>query len=298
MKKRVVTLLLSLLCVLTACVPAAQQEKENIYTLYYPVADLSAVAGADAVVPREIVIDGADAMDTEELSEALLRKLLGPVPDKEVVAPIRNGTTLKSVSIAGQWAQVDFSRAYASLAGLDLTLADYCVALTLTQLEGVNAITVTAEGNALPQRGERPLLASDALLSTTETRLTVTARLYFYDAQQNILRAERRALALYEGQTRIDALLTALLAGPEDESLQAILPEKFNILSARTEGNTCYLNLPYDTSLGEKKHLALSALVNSLCSLSNIEQVQVILDGEIAAELDGIPVAEPLSPGT
>ena len=39
-----------------------------------------------------------------------------------------------------------------AVAGIDLTLADYCVTLTLTQLDGVNAVSITSGGRELPYR--------------------------------------------------------------------------------------------------------------------------------------------------
>lgn len=295
MKKTLLLLLLAgLLSLLAACGREAQAEEENQYRLYYPVAQLEEAAGADAIVAREIVIDGAEQMDAETLSAALLRKLLGPAPDAGVASPGRNGVTLRGVSIAGKWAQVDFSRAYASLEKLDLTLADCCVALTLTQLEEVNAVTITVEGRPVPQRGERTFVAADALLATTEEApRPITASLYFYDPMSGDLRAERRALSLYEGQTRTDALLGALLQGPESAELLPLLPEEFAILSAKVEEGTCYLNLSGDTRFEGNGELAIESLVASLCSLKNVERVQIVVDGELWEELDGVPVLQP-----
>ena len=34
----------------------------------------------------------------------------------------------------------------------------------------------------------------------------------------------------------------------------------------------------------------------SLCSLDTVERVQIVVDGEIAAQLNGVNVGEPLTP--
>lgn len=111
---------------------------------------------------------------------------------------------------------MDFSRQYARLAGIDLTLADYCVTLTLTQLDGVNAVSITSGGRELPYRETQTLTAADPLLSMREEQRLrpITVSLYFLDPTSGALRAEKRALALYEGQTRVNALLEALAPGP------------------------------------------------------------------------------------
>ncbi len=192
---------------------------------------------------------------------------------------------------------MDFSRQYARLAGIDLTLADYCVTLTLTQLDGVNAVSITSGGRELPYRETQTLTAADPLLSMREDALRpITVSLYFLDPTSGALRAEKRALALYEGQTRVNALLEALAQGPESDALAALLPEEFTVLSARVEEGTCYLNLPSDADLGISPRQTVESLVLSLCSLDTVERVQIVVDGEIAAQLNGVNVGEPLTP--
>ena len=207
-------LVLSLL--LAACVRSGGTEGENSYTIYYPAAELRDVPGEDAIVARTVQLPDADTLTQEELAQRLLERLLADAPDAGVRAPMPGGTTLLSLSVLGNWARVDFSRQYARLAGIDLTLADYCVTLTLTQLDGVNAVSITSGGRELPYRETQTLTAADPLLSMREDALRpITVSLYFLDPTSGALRAEKRALALYEGQTRVNALLEALAQGPE-----------------------------------------------------------------------------------
>ena len=250
----------------------------------------------DTGISRILVTD-ADTLTQEELAQRLLERLLADAPDAGVRAPMPGGTTLLSLSVLGNWARVDFSRQYARLAGIDLTLADYCVTLTLTQLDGVNAVSITSGGRELPYRETQTLTAADPLLSMREDALRpITVSLYFLDPTSGALRAEKRALALYEGQTRVNALLEALAQGPESGALAALLPEEFTVLSARVEEGTCYLNLPSDADLGISPRQTVESLVLSLCSLDTVERVQIVVDGEIAAQLNGVNVGEPLTP--
>ena len=206
-------LVLSLL--LAACVRGGGTEGENSYTIYYPAAELRDVPGEDAIVARTVQLPDADTLTQEELAQRLLERLLADAPDAGVRAPMPGGTTLLSLSVLGNWARVDFSRQYARLAGIDLTLADYCVTLTLTQLDGVNAVSITSGGRELPYRETQTLTAADPLLSMREDALRpITVSLYFLDPTSGALRAEKRALALYEGQTRVNALLEALAQAP------------------------------------------------------------------------------------
>ena len=296
-RKALAGLLLCLSLLLAACVQAAETEGGEGYFLYYPAADLGSVAGGDAILARTLTVEDADTLTTEQLAERLLTALLGAAPDAAVRAPMPDGTTLVELSVLGSRARVDLSRHYARLAGIDLTIADYCLTLTLTQLEGINAVSITSGGQELPYRKTQTLTAADPLLSTRGDALRpITVSLYFLDKKSGELGAETQVLALYEGQTRVNAVLEALARGPENEELSPLLPEGFTVLSARVEEGVCYLNLSAGEDLGASPPLALRSLVSSLCSLDSVEQVQFVVDGEIVPLLGGMEVDEPLEP--
>lgn len=298
MKRKLFAAALLLLSVLTfaACAQRAQEPQGN-YSLYY-AAQAGSARGADAITEYPINIADGDC-DTRELAQKLLEALLLPPEDPLLLSPFPNGTQLQELSISGKRAYVDFTANYGRLSGIDLSLADYCVALTLTQLDGVNAVTITANGREIPYRRTQLLTAADPLLGSREDTLRpITVQLYFLDTKTGELRAQQQTLALYEGQPRVDALLDALLAGPEnDDTLAPLLRADFSVLSSRIEDNTCYLNLPDDVLLPEdvqEQRLAMSSLVRSLCSLAGVEQVQILVDGEAASALGVLAVDEPL----
>lgn len=298
MKRTAAWLLLSaLLFALCACTSVVETDTEDRYLLYYPAAVLEEVSGADALVTREVVIPESTSLSTEELAGRLLALLLAEPSDTSAAASVPAGTSVLSLAVTGGFARVDLSRQYARLGGVELTLADCCITLTLTQLKNINAVFITSGGHELPYRKTQLLTAADAMLSTRGDALRpVTVQLYFYDSDTDSLRAERQVLALYEGQTRANALLEALLRGPESDGLEALLPEDFSVLSVRVEEGVCYLNLPSGATLGERAQLAVDSLVRSLCSIDNIESVQFAVDGELVSSLDGVEVSASAAP--
>lgn len=292
-------LFLSVLTLLTALALSACAQKEQTpqgnYRLYLlPQAEMA--GGGDAIVECPVNIEDEECT-TQELAQRLLETLLQGTAG--AVSPFPNGTQVQELSISGKRAYVDFSASYGRLSGIDLSLADYCVTLTLTQLDGVNAVTITANGYEIPYRRTQLFTAADPLLGSREDTLRpITVQLYFLDTKTGELRAQQQTLALYEGQPRVNALLDAFFAGPEnDDTLSPLLDADFSVLSARIEENTCYLNLPSGVPLPEDaqtQRLAMTSLVRSLCSLSGVEQVQLLVDGEVAPSLGMLMISEPL----
>ena len=101
----------------------------------------------------------------------------------------------------------------------------------------------------------------------------------------------------------VEAVVKALTERPMDiyAGLERLLPKGFTALAASVEDGTCYLNLPGSVvSLlpedSQKQRIMLEGLVNSLCSLEGVEQVQILLNGDYQMLLGTQPVSRPLLP--
>ena len=266
-----------------SCAGSVQEDEESGYALYF-LSDLDTSGGGDAIAASSLRFTPGEAMSTEDCVRALMELLLAGPDEATLHSPIPEGTALRSLSVSGRRARVDLSAPYARLSGIDLSLADYCITLTLSQLPNVNAVSITANGSELPYRETQVLLSADTLLSSRESGLRpITVQLYFLDSETGELRAEQQTLALYEGQTRVNALLEALAQGPEDDSLLSLLPEDFSVVSSRIENGVCYLSIPANVSLPEDegtRALLFGSLEKSILSLSGVDEVQILIEGE------------------
>jgi len=287
MRRRFAALALAALLLLPACARRGEEPAQGGYTAYYLAAS---AAGGDAICARPVAVGNGEALSTEALTDALLAALLRSDEADGFVSPLPAGTEVRGVRIFGGRAQVDFSAPYARLSGIDLSLADYCVTLTLTQLPGVYAVSITADGRVLPYRRTQILTAADTLLGSREdARRPITVQLYFWDEQAQELRPQQRTLALYEGQTRVNAVIAALLQGPEEDgALSTVLPEGFTVLSSRIDEGVCYLYLDADTlpAEDEARTRLLEALSLSLGSIGSVDRVELFVGGEPLAPPD------------
>lgn len=284
--KKIPLFILALLAALVAfasCAKSAQEDEESGYALYF-LSDLDASGGGDAIAASSVRFTPDETMSTEDCVRALMELLLAGPDEAALHSPIPEGTALRALKVSGRRAEIDLSAQYARLSGIDLSLADYCITLTLSQLPNVNAVSITANGSELPYRKTQVLLSADTLLSSRESGLRpITVQLYFLDSETGELRAEQQTLALYEGQTRVNALLEALAQGPEDDSLLSLLPEDFSVVSSRIENGVCYLSIPANVSLPEDegtRALLFGSLEKSILSLSGVDEVQILIEGE------------------
>lgn len=289
MKRWMAFLLCALMLLPAGCAYAAveEQRKENVYDLFFREADLSAVPGGDALRAEQVYLEGADAWDTRQLAEELVTRLLAGPGDVTLKSAVPAGTSLLSLEMEGSRALVDLSLAYRTLSGVALTLADYAITLTLTQLRGIDSVSITVRGQELAYRDAQSFSARDLLLSTNEDVVgTVGVSLYFLN-ESGGLSAEERTLDLYEGDTQVAAVVKALESGPEQQkSLSPSLSEGFQVQSVWQEEEICYVNLPSSAlevvTEEETLRTALRALTLSLCSLETVEEVRYLVNGEFA----------------
>lgn len=269
--------------------------REEGYVLYFPEQSFEAGTGALRTVPA--ALQPEPGTRTRTVAVKLILELLNGPQEEGLRSPFPAGTALLSLNIQGSQAMVDFSGSYATLSGVALTLADYSVALTLTQLPEVSLVRITVQGQELSYRDRQSFMARDVLLEPeTDVVGTLRALLYFPDASGGLV-PEERELSLYEGETQVEAVTEAVEAGPEDRTLLPAFPEGFRVRSSWQEGELCFVNL--SSALldalpeGADLPLCLQALDQSLMSLDSVGEVRYLVDGVFLREYGGVRLVEP-----
>ena len=255
-----------------------QESDGSAYALYFVERDLRSADGGDALRSEERTLEDS-GLSTEELAAALVTELLKGPADPTLKSPFPKGTALLSAEQKGTELRVDLSAAYSTLSGVGLSLADYAITLTLTQLPDVARVRITVAGRELDYRSRQVFLARDILTVPKD------ASLYFVNGD-GALTAEARTLNLYEGDTQVSAVVRALENGPETKGLSAVLPEGFKVRKVWLEEEICYVSLSSALLEGQPEPETLSqavlALEQSLLSLESVEEVRFLVDGELA----------------
>lgn len=316
MRRRIGIWLLALLLVWTAAgcgtkntVADAAAENTSAYLRLYCPADLSeknkSAGGGDAVngIPISWKQVRGDDRGRQQQAQYIMELLLGGCTDKDFICPVPEGTTVNSCTVTGGTVSVDLSREYEQMVGVERTIADYCITLSLMQLDGIYAVRLTVNGLLPEGRTNGVYTSAEVLLTSPEDIVrTVKVTLYF-PTGGGTLAGEDRRLTVYEGETVAQAVVKALTERPMDSyaGSEQLLPEGFAVLDTKVEGGTCYLNLadgvtallPEDSTDQERM---IQGLVDSLCSLEDVSQVQLMVDGEYQMMLGCVPISRPLLP--
>lgn len=153
--------LLALLLPLSACGGREKQQEEG-FQLWFAVDEKAADYGHGPALGNE-AYTGEEDPGPEELLSALLA---GPAQEG-LRSPFPRGVTLRQWN----WDQerpgvllIGLSEQYGALADVSLTLADYCIVLTLSQVEGVETVEITAGGRSVSYRSHQMLSSQEAVL--------------------------------------------------------------------------------------------------------------------------------------
>lgn len=277
------------LALCAGCAPPAAPREEGL-RLWFPTQGRQLTAALDSC-----------SYEGEATVPDMLSALLAgpPVEETGLTRSIPNETRVLSWSVEHRVANVELSADYAELVGVELTMADYCITLTLAQLPGIDGVRVTASGAGQSYRDRHVLYPGDVLFSgAEEVPVEVTAALYFRREGGDSLGFELRVFRLTEDKAPAKAVLEALIAGPEEEGLVPLLPSGLTVRSAWVDSGVCCADLSGQMLelRPEERAPAINSIVETLCSLDTVEQVQLLIEGESVEEFGGMDLSQPLQP--
>ena len=123
---------------------------------------------------------------------------------------------------------------------------------------------------------------------------TRKVHLYFASRKGRFLQAEERKIQATDTGSAIEAIVSALLEGPEDAKLVSTIPTGSKLLHTFiTDDGTAYVDFNSELSLLHPggvtaERLTIYAIVNSLVlNLDSVERVQLLLEGKPASTLAG-----------
>lgn len=298
MVRKWIALMLALLC-LAGCAPVGQEPEQPAgeYGIWYAVDDAREGANRSAVVEFEPraweELPSPQTLLDHLFSRPISPNLASPFPAGVKVLDLRMDTGLGTM-------YVNLSEQYGSLSGFDLTVADYCIVMTLCQIPGVSSVRILVEGEPIPYRNRQNMRDTDPLLSGIgDQPETFMAVLYFPDRDNLGLSVEYRQVKRSSGSAA-EIVMTELLRGPVGIDANRALPEGTQILGLSVSGTVCQVDLsnefvdnaPRD---GLGPSTTLYALVNTLCAQGGISQVRILVEGTPMQSFHGTAISNPTS---
>ena len=278
--KRIFAVLLSALVLLSSGCSPVQPQQEQGMRYYYCV-------GADTHTGPAISYE-VDQPE-EFTTEALLRRLFAGPEQPELIKTFPAGTHLLGCSLENEILSVDLSEEFGGLSGIALRKAEYCIVLTLCQLEGVECITITVDGRSLPGRESGVLSADDIVLKgEIQDPINVSSQLYFPLADMTGLGLEYRVFEVADSSVLAlaNGVLDQLKSGPKEDEMTAFLYNSGKITAVSIQDGLCIVALD-NASLSvicadqDTFPLYLYAIVDSLTEINGIDSVSFVIE-EIA----------------
>lgn len=286
MKKRIKKggLLLLLFCALalTGCA-TEQQNNQPQYAIYY-------VSNSETKV--EMHQHDMEALSPEgQLSEML--ECLAMTPEKlEYKAPLAMGFQITSMDLEDGRLLLDMDAAYKELTPTTEVLVRAAIVRTLSQLADIRYVGITVEGEPLYDNTGKLVswMNADQFIDNDGNEINtyelIRVRLYFAnEAGDKLIGAYREKH--YSTNTPLERFVVEeLIAGPSGqvEGLYPTINPDTKINSIMTKDGICYVNL--DSSFltvvnNASTETAVYSIVNSLAELSNINKVQILVNGEV-----------------
>ena len=292
--KKLICLCIAALLLLTAGCTKPTEDTSDGPVLWF-------VTDADQWAAEATALASAPYSGPETVPDLMGALLAGP-GEGGLRSPIPQGTELQKWNLANGILYLDLSRPYGNLVGLELTLADYCITLTMTQIPQIRGVYITVDGSEIRYRDRQILYADDVVFSGAEEEpVELTAPLYFRRMDSGELGYELRLFRLTESELPTLAVLEALAAGPQDEGLLKLLPEGVAVYSARVDEGVCYADFSAALMASvpeseEEQRLILASVVETLCSLDAVSSVQILVEGETQTAFGGVDISQPLKP--
>ena len=214
------------------------------------------------------------------MAEDILETLRKPSDKIENVPPIPNEVSVQKCELRGSLLDIDFNKAYLKVNSLEEKLMRASIVCSLSEIEGVNAVLFTIDGESLKDSDGNSigLMTEDDFVENTGSSPS---------AYQTV------ELTLYFANESGDKLV------PQKESgAYPTINPNANLLGVTLKDDICYVN--FDSTFLNGGYdilpkLTIYSIVNSLVEGTEATQVQITINGESKAKYMGtVDLSQPL----
>ena len=258
--------------------PENSRTGDDEYLIYYLKND-----GISLVTERY----EAEENETDKLIVELMDKMNKPDSDryKSVYA---EKIVVNEYVLDKKVLYIHFSEGYSLMDDVEEVLFRSSMVRVMCQIEGIDYVSFYINEQPLTNDMGNVvgLMASEHFIDNTSDSLNnlqwAQLNLYFADSTGQNLICEQREVAYGRNVSVEMSILENLIEGPENSQAKRALPRNLKILGVSVKEGICYVNLDssfLNAMVDASADVTIYSMVNSLCELPNIKQVQILVDG-------------------
>ena len=245
------------------------------------------------------------SVTTKDMIEEILLTFREQTTDEGHLRLLPVNVKILSYFLEEQTLNVNFGKAYADLPRPLEVLVRAGIVRTLVQLDGVQKVSFSVEGEPLTDSRDRKIgsMTAETFIENSGREInnyrSATISLFYANETGNRLRRESRLIYYSSSQPLEWAVVERILRGPKVQGNFGTVPAATQILSVATSEGTCYVNLSaqFDTEvLGVEPRITIYSIVNTLIEDCGVAAVQISIAGESDVLFRGsIPLNQPFT---
>lgn len=274
-------ILFGILLFCSACTAGETNEPGTAYSIYYVNQEET------KIVEREY---RSETTDSEFLFDEIIGQLAAASERMEYESPLEEEFALLGHTLDNGLLTLDFDERYKNLRGTREVLVRASIVRTLTQLPEVQRVAFTVKGEQLVDSAGAAVgvMAADTFIDNAGNEINayekVDLKLYFANESGDLLVEENRRNVVYNSNISLEKLvLEKLVEGPLTEGAYPTINPTTKVLSVTVKDGICYVNLSSDflsQPYSVTSRVTIYSITNSLVELSNVNKVQISIDGE------------------
>lgn len=295
MKKRILGALCAvLLFVITGCSTDAKLDDTGTF-----IYNISSDGNALNKMEYHIV-----ETDEKKAITSMLDALAKKPNDIEYKSAIPSDVKVLNFEIQDKQLQLNFNGAYANLSEVEEVLCRAAVVQSLVQIKGIEYVSFYVEEAPIINNQGVPigLMSKDDFVKNTGTSVhsyqAATLQLYFANKAGDKLVKETVHVKYSSNMSMEKLIVERLMKGPDMDEAYPVIPKETKLLGISIKNGICYVNFDKEfltTTYDLKPKIPIYAIANSLIEGANVNQVQILINGETdAVYLGEINLKEPL----
>lgn len=283
MKKAVVRSC-SLVCLAAAAVMSvlgcgSKQEEYEYHISYVDNEQTQTVQVGYA--PESASVDG--------LIREFLEQLATDTDTVDYVKAIPEGISIRSWEVEQDCLNLDFDSEYDKLDSITEILCRLAVVKTMTQIEGIESVSFTVEGQPLVDSLGVAVggMTIDSFVENPGEQINsfqhATIDLYFSNKTGDGLVKERQEVYYNSNISMEKLVMEHLMMGPKGKEARKTIPDETKLINVAVVDGSCYVNLDENFKNHNyeiQEQVVIYSIVDSLASLGNIERVQISINGD------------------